>query len=310
MTDERPTVIGLGELLWDVFAAGRRPGGAPANVAFQAAQLGLHGVVASRVGADADGDELVAYLADRGVDASHVQREPAGGAPTGTVTVHETPDGPDYTIHTDVAWDRLAADDALAGALSNAAAVCFGSLAQRTPAARRAVQSLLARRGDGCVAVFDVNLRQQFFDADVLRESCERADVLKLNDAEVPVVGGLLGLPATVGEFADAAVDALGLRLCCVTRGPDGCRVAAAGGVSEDVSSAPVDVADTVGAGDAFTAGLIYGLVHDWPTRRCAAFANRVGGLVASRSGGMPDLRTEFAALTDEFAGHSREECL
>ena len=316
VASERPIVVGLGELLWDLFpgegrASGRRPGGAPANVAFQAAQLGLHGVVASRVGDDADGRELVGYLDGRGVDVSLVQTEPPpgdGGRPTGTVTVHETADGPDYTIHTDVAWDRLAATDALGAVIARAAAVCCGSLAQRTDAGRDAIAALLARCGPNCRVVFDVNLRQAFYSEAVLRESCGRADVLKLNEAEVPVVGGLLGLPETVNEFADASLDALGLSLCCVTRGADGCRVAG-DGVAEDVPSGRIDVADTVGAGDAFTAGLIYGLVHGWPARRCAAFANRVGGLVASRPGGMPDLRREFASLTEEFAGHSREEC-
>ena len=289
-----PAVIGLGELLWDEFPGGRKPGGAPANVAFQCHQLGLTGRVASRVGDDADGRELVAFLAERGLPTDLIQTDDA--LPTGTVTVNHGADGPEYVIHEPVAWDRIEAAQPLYAAAQQSA-VCFGTLAQRTC---DAILPIAAYRRDDAPAVFDVNLRQSFYDADVLRRSLNVATVLKLNDAEVPVVGGLLDLPTDATAFLAAAVDRFGLSLACVTRGPDGCLIRA-DGPAVAVPSEPITVADTVGAGDAFTAGLIFALLKHADPETCGRFANAVGGLAASRDGAMPELRDEFTALRTRF---------
>ena len=294
-----PFVVGLGELLWDEFPDGagdtnRRPGGAPANVAFQCHQLGLAGRVASRVGDDPDGRELAAFLSEKGLQTDLIQTDAA--LPTGTVAVTHGADGPEYEIRRPAAWDAIEATDALAAAVDGAAAVCFGSLAQRDRRSRRAIREVISVRDQRVLAVFDVNLRQEFFTADVLNESLKRANVLKLNEAEVPVVAGLLGLPTDPALFLEAAADRWRLTAACVTRGADGCLVRIAGETAA-VSSQPVTVADTVGAGDAFTAGLIFALLRHADAAASGAFANAVGGLVAGRDGAMPELRAEFAAL-------------
>lgn len=292
-------VVGLGELLWDCFGERRRPGGAPANVAFQANQLGLTGTVLSRVGDDEPGRELREFLESQGLTTAHVQVD--ADDPTSTVTVEETPNGPEYVIHENVAWDRLSFTADWKSLLHRASAVCFGTLAQRSSTSRQAIAACLNHTADGCLHVFDVNLRQSWYSRDVIDASIARADVVKLNEAEVPIVAELLDLPPHAEAFASALFDRGRVRLVCVTLGGDGC-LAISSRERVRVRPEPIVVADTVGAGDAFTAGLIYARLHAWPLERSARFANAVGGLVASRPGAMPDLRAEFATLKERFA--------
>jgi len=299
-----PAVIGLGELLWDEFpnadgGVTRRPGGAPANVAFQCHQLGLNGRVASRVGDDEDGRELVAFLAEKGLPTDLIQQD--RNLPTSRVTVTHGDQGPEYVIHQPVAWDALESTDALREAVAGAAAICFGSLAQRDLRGRTTIQSAVSCRPQTVRAVFDVNLRQNFFTAATLLESLKRTNVLKLNEAEVPVVAGLLNLPTDPREFLPRTIERWRLDAACVTRGGDGCLIQIADGPAIEAKSEPITVADTVGAGDAFTAGLIFALLHDADAETVGRFANAVGGRVASRDGAMPELREEYAALKTKF---------
>ncbi|QDU38921.1 2-dehydro-3-deoxygluconokinase [Maioricimonas rarisocia] len=299
MSEAAPIVIGLGELLWDVFPDRRLPGGAPANVAFQAGQLGCRGVVASRVGTDDLGDELCSYLDEKGLDSSYVQRDPEH--PTGRVTVELSDDGqPDFTIHEHVAWDFLAFEEPLQQVAGEASAVCFGTLAQRSPIARQTIHSVLAATPQNCLRVYDVNLRQQFYDRSWVEPSLEKASVVKLNHDEVGILAGQLELPTDPIGFAGAVQDKFAIDWVCITRGADGCLIAT-NDETVDVPGRPIEVVDTVGAGDAFTAALITTRLEGWPLRPAAEFANRVGGLVASRSGAMPTLTEELAELRTEF---------
>ncbi|MGH7130220.1 MAG: PfkB family carbohydrate kinase, partial [Planctomycetaceae bacterium] len=151
-----PIVVGLGELLWDEFPDGRRPGGAPANVAFQANQLGLRGVVCSRIGRDEPGDALLEFLSDHGLETMHIQRD--ADRPTGRVTVETDQTGsPRYVIHEHVAWDAIDCDRRTEELMAAAAAVCFGSLAQRSPTSRESIHRALAATRPDCLRVFDVN---------------------------------------------------------------------------------------------------------------------------------------------------------
>jgi fructokinase len=292
-----PRVIGLGEILWDVFGTQRRPGGAPANVAYHAGQMGAHSVVCSRVGVDPLGDELIALLSARSLTCDAVQRDPAH--PTSTVTVElDHAEHPSYTIHEQVAWDFLAFTEDWSQRLAAADFVCFGTLAQRHAVARETIGRCLeaARRA---LLVYDINLRAPFYERSTIEASLAHANVVKLNEDEANLIGDMLEAP--VKEPVDVArwlLDAKGCELVCITRGKDGCQL-----VSEDmvatIPGEPVQVVDAVGAGDAFTAGLIMGLARGWPLDQVGAFANRVGGLVASRSGAMPELRDEYAQLLE-----------
>ena len=293
------TILGIGELLWDCFGETRRPGGAPANVAFHAAQLGAGGIVCSRVGCDEAGDALIEYLRGRGMDCAMIQRDPVH--PTGTVTVNTTQaDHPSYIIHEDVAWDHITLDRPLEHTARCVSAVCFGTLAQRMPRARDTIQQCLRASGNAML-VYDVNLRPPWFTPESIDLSLQRCHVVKLNHSEVSQLADILGLPVTgMGKFAAGLRSRYGIRVVCITRGEDGCFIAS-GDTQVEAPGCRVDVRDAVGAGDAFTAALIRGLLWEWPLDHIARFANEVGALVASRAGAMPELHKEFDDLILRF---------
>lgn len=292
-------VVGLGEVLWDCFADSRRPGGAPANVAFHAGQMGNEGIVCSRVGTDPLGDELVDYLHRQGLSADHIQRDEA--RPTGTVTVDASrPDHPSYAIHEDVAWDAIEAHDSLLELMARTAAVCFGTLAQRSVTSRNTIRKCLQAAGNALV-VYDVNLRQNYFNREIIEQSLELAHVVKLNGDEALVLGELLEIDVSDLEaFAGILRERFQVDLTCVTRGGEGCILFSAESTAE-VPGEEVTVVDAVGAGDAFTAALITTRLRGIALETSAAFANRVGGLVASRAGAMPDLRSELQGLLPDL---------
>jgi fructokinase len=296
----QPAVIGLGELLWDCFADSRRPGGAPANVAFQANQLGCRGIVCSRVGHDLLGDELVAFLAQQGLLTDGIQHD--AEHPTGTVTVDTSePSHPTYVIHEQVAWDYLQLDDSWKTLMAQASAVCFGTLAQRSPVSRETIQQALAITGPECLVVYDVNLRQKWYERSWVEQSLAKSRVVKLNGDEVGVLGPLLECDGTDPvRFARTLQDRFGVEAVCITRAENGCLLVE-GAEVVDVPGIRIHLVDAVGAGDAFTAALIYGRLQGWPLSAQASFANQVGALVASHPGAMPMLREAFAALLELF---------
>lgn len=292
--------LGLGELLWDCFPDRRLPGGAPANVAFHAQQLGLSAATVTRVGNDRLGDEICQFLESQGLCLDLVQRDPVHG--TGTVTVEASPSGTKYTFKPDSAWDFLEATPDLLTAMRTAKAVVFGTLAQRGPVSREAIHACLAAAGPDCRIVYDVNLRPPFYDRQWIERSLRVARIVKLNDDEVRLLAQMLDAPeSTDTGFASWLKQKYDLELVCVTRGARGCLVAGDDQVV-DVPGIEVQVVDTVGAGDAFTAALIQTRLAGWPLRKSAEFANRVGALVASRAGAMPVLTEELTSLRREFA--------
>lgn len=298
--EPRPAVVGLGEALWDCFGPSRRPGGAPANVAFHAGQFGFRGVLCSRVGQDADGEDLLRILAERGVDTCCVQQDPQH--PTGRVTVEATAsDDPRYVIHPDAAWDYMEDSDAWREQLRSASAVCFGTLAQRSPVSRRTIARCLDGVSDGLL-VYDVNLRPPWFDLRWVEASLQRSQVVKLNEREILTVGAWLdkGLDSPA-RVAEALLNGYDLHVVCVTRGAHGCLIRSRSEVV-DTPGSPVDVVDPVGAGDAFTAALIVGLLRGWPLASIASLADQTGAMVAGRAGAMPVLREELAALLHRCA--------
>jgi fructokinase len=288
-------VIGLGEILWDCFPDRRLPGGAPANVAFHAQQLGLSAAVATRVGADPLGDELVRFLESQGLLTDLVQRDPEHG--TGTVTVEIHSDRTNYEFLENSAWDFLdAAPDWLAAAES-ARSIVFGTLAQRRERSRRTIHEMLAAAKDDCLIVYDVNLRPPFFEREWIHESLRRARVAKLNDDEAQHLATLFSTQTrSEDEFARWLLDVYHLDLVCITRGARGALAVSQDELCE-VSGIAIQVADTVGAGDAFTAALIWSRFAGRPLKESLELANRFGALVASRPGAMPKLSREIGEL-------------
>jgi fructokinase len=291
--------LGLGELLWDCFPDRRLPGGAPANVAFHAQQLGLSAATVTRVGCDSLGDEICEFLKSQGLCLDLVQRDPIHG--TGTVTVEPASTATKYTFKPDSAWDFLEATPSLLTAMKSAKAVCFGTLAQRCPVSRAAIQTCLAAASPDCLIVYDVNLRPPFYDREWIEQSLQEACIVKLNDDEVKILAPMLGASASDNAgFARWLCSQYDLELVCITRGGDGCLLVNPQEII-DVPGISIKVVDTVGAGDSFTAALIQTRLAGWPLDRAAKFANRVGALVASHAGAMPVLATELAALRREF---------
>jgi fructokinase len=290
-------VVAVGEVLWDLLPSGRQLGGAPANFACHARALGADTRLATRVGDDALGREAVERLRLLGLPTDTVGVDPE--APTGTVNVEVGSGGqPHFTIRQDVAWDRLTADEAALALAAEADAVCFGSLAQRDPRSRQAIRTLVGATRPGAWRIFDVNLRPPFVVPEVLEVSLGLANVLKLNDQELPALAGILGLPGdTRGQMAELA-RRYGLGLVALTRGAAG-SLLLAGGQWSDHRGLPTEVCDTVGAGDAFTAAIVVGLLAGWPLERINQAANEVAAFVCTQPGATPalpeDMRRRYA---------------
>lgn len=281
------TIVGLGELLWDLFPSGRQLGGAPANFAYCSNLLGDTGIVASRIGADELGNDIRESLAAFGLYDDFLQVD--SQHPTGTVHVKLDARGqPDFDITYPAAWDFLEWNEALHRLARSADAVCFGSLAQRSPQSQGTIRTFLDAVRPHTVKVFDVNLRQAFYNAEILEQSFSRATIVKLNEQEVPKVAALLNLGKdTASAFAQDALQRFDISLVCVTRGERGSFLVDHDGEHEQPGFR-VKVRDAVGAGDAFTAALVHQVLNGEPLDRASDFANRMGAWVASNSGAMP----------------------
>ena len=296
-------IVGLGELLWDLLPGGRQLGGAPANFTVMSARLGNHGVIASRVGHDALGEAARAYLAPLPADLDYLQTDEEHATGSVSITLHDGQ--PEYVIHQPVAWDFLACTPEWTALAQSADAVCFGTLAQRSDVSRETIHSFLAATSQPCARVFDVNLRKPFYGARVLRDSLQLATLLKLNEIEMPIVMSLLGLGEDSGSddvsllrSARLLLDHFPLQLVCITMGSQGSLL-----VTREAHhrhpGIPTEVADTVGAGDAFTAALVCFYLQGAPLAVLNEAGNRWGSWVASQRGAMPALSAEMRDAID-----------
>ncbi len=304
-------ILGIGELLWDILPEGARLGGAPANFSVMAGRLGNHAAILSRVGRDDLGREAVHLLDPLPADTSFLQIDRMHE--TGRVTVSLRDGQPAYTIHHPAAWDFMELSDDWVRLAERADAICFGSLAQRSVESRQTIQTLAAQASSRCVRIFDVNLRPPFFSSEVIQESLELATVFKMNDAEVSQVLSLLGFPGEEDAGPDSLRRGAGrllmefptLQLVAITRGGHGSLL-----VTRDEwhqhAGFPVKVADTIGAGDAFTAAMAHYLLRGAELPVLNEAGNRWGSWVASQSGAMPPLpnatRTEIDTAIEQSA--------
>ena len=301
-------ILGIGELLWDVLPDGAKLGGAPANFAVMAGRLGNRASILSRIGRDDLGRQAVDRLDPMPVDTSYLQVDAAHA--TGKVTVSFSGSEPQYTIHQPAAWDFMELSDEWVQLAERASAICFGSLGQRNSESRRTIQTLAAQSPASCIRVFDVNLRAPFYSSEVLEESLELATVVKMNEAEAPLVLELLDI-ALDDESADAvrpgpdplrtastslrlAASRLleefpSLHLVAITKGNRGSLLVNRDEWNEHPGF-PVKLADGIGAGDAFTAAMTHYLLRGADLATLNEEGNRWGGWTASQSGAMPAL--------------------
>ncbi|HVJ09619.1 MAG TPA: carbohydrate kinase [Acidisarcina sp.] len=314
-------VVGLGELLWDMLPEGRQLGGAPANFAVMSARLGNRAAVLSRIGRDPLGRDAIDTLKSFPIDLSHVQVDEHHR--TGTVSVTLTNGQPSYVIEQPAAWDFLEFSADWQQIASRTDAVCFGTLAQRGRDSQQTIQDFLAATSPECVRVFDVNLREPFYSPEVVEESMEFATILKMNDGEVAEVLRLLDLEDNAGNDGDDSGDGLvgdasggslasdyltaaatlllsefPLQLVCITRGARGSilRTREATHLHPGLATT---VADTIGAGDAFTAALTRYYLEGAPLPVLNEAGNRWGAWVASQPGAMPPLSEATAAALE-----------
>lgn len=285
----KPIVVGMGEALWDVLPDGKKIGGAPANFAFHAGQAGMDSRVVSAVGKDALGEEALATLEGKGLNIEAVARV---DFPTGVVNVSLGEQGiPQYDICEGVAWDNIPFTPALANLASQAQAVCWGSLAQRNEVSRKTIFSFLDAMpsDEERLKVFDINLRQQFYTLEIIEASCRRANVLKINDEELVLVSEMLRLGAGSPEvLCRSLMERYGLSILVLTCGTNGSYVFTPVETSYRVTP-KVQVADTVGAGDSFTATLVGELLRNTPVGVAHEHAVEVAAYVCTQQGAMAE---------------------
>ena len=288
-------VVGMGEALWDILPEGKKIGGAPANFAYHVSQFGLPSCVVSAVGNDSLGKEIVDNLTSKGLN-HHINEVPY---PTGTVQVEIDQAGiPQYDIKENVAWDNIPYTASLRELAQNTRAFCFGSLAQRNVVSRETIQSYLDAmpQTDDTLVVFDVNLRQGFYSKEILCTSMQRCNILKINDEELVTVSRMFGYPGI--DLQDKCWILLGkynLRMLILTCGINGSYVFTPGRVSYQPTP-KVEVADTVGAGDSFTAAFIASLLRGKSVAEAHKVAVETSAFVCTKNGAMPILPPEITA--------------
>jgi fructokinase len=277
--------------LWDVLPEGKKLGGAPANFAYHAAQFGQETIAISALGEDALGDETIEALKEHNLN----YLMPRVPYPTGTVQVTLTGDGiPTYEIKENVAWDNIPFTNEILEIAKNARAVCFGSLAQRNVVSRENIHKFLDATPDDCTKIFDINLRQQFYTKEVIKESLKRCNILKINDEELVLIGRMFGYPGL--DIEDKCWLILGkynLDMLVLTCGTNGSYVFTPGQMSFQ-ETPKVEVADTVGAGDSFTGSFVGSILNGKPVPEAHKTAVQVSAYVCTQNGAMPVIPDEL----------------
>lgn len=285
-------IIGLGEVLYDVLPQGAKLGGAPANFAYHASQFGFEAMAVSAVGNDVLGDQALKTFDENGLKYI-IPRVPY---PTGTVNVTLDEAGvPTYTFTPNVAWDHIPFTPEMKAVAQDARAVCFGSLAQRSEASRTSIHQFLEATPADCVKIFDVNLRGNFYNKEILTEGVKRANILKINDEELVTIGRMFDYPGLdMEEKCRIIMHRYNLRMVVLTCGTNGSYVFAPDGTTSFKATPKVEVADTVGAGDSFTGAFAAAILSGKTIQEAHELAVKVSAYVCTQKGAMPKLPEEL----------------
>ncbi len=291
-------VVGMGEALWDMLPEGKKIGGAPANFAYHVSQFGLDSYVVSAVGEDELGTEILKNFREKKLNCM-IETVPY---PTGTVQVELDANGvPCYDIREGVAWDNIPFTPALEGLARQTRAVCFGSLAQRSVVSRETINRFLDAMpgGEDRYKIFDINLRQGFYTKEILCNSMRKCNILKINDEELVTVSRMFGYPGIdLQDKCWILLAKYNLRMLILTCGVNGSYVFTPGEISF-VETPKVEVADTVGAGDSFTAAFVASILKGLPVAEAHRIAVETSAFVCTRHGAMPELPDSLKRKAD-----------
>ncbi|MFI3291439.1 MAG: carbohydrate kinase [Opitutales bacterium] len=283
---KKNVVVGIGEILWDIFPSGKKLGGAPMNFAFHCSQFGAEGIALSAVGSDELGDEILEIIKEHNLDTSHIQRN--AKLPTGTVLVELDGNGkPTYNICENVAWDAIDFDERAEDLAKNVSACCFGSLAQRSEVSRKSVQKFLRAMPANSLKIFDINLRQNFYSKELIAESLELANILKLSDDELPVLAELYELNGDSQEQLKSLREKFDLDIIIYSRGAKGSVLLSKDEISEH-SGCEGKAINSVGAGDSFTATFCMDYLAKKPLDEINEHANQVATFVCMQETATP----------------------
>ena len=283
ITNKQYTIVGIGEVLWDMLPQCKVLGGAPANFVYHASELGAKGFVISAVGNDALGDEIISQLAPFHIELKLGRVK----YPTGTVMVTLNNGIPEYEIIKNVAWDYITLNSSDLKLAQETDAVCFGSLAQRNEISRKSIIEFISAVPTGALKIFDINLRQNFYSRELIESSMKLANVLKINDEELVVISRLFGWSGSDEEICKKAMDYFQLKIMALTCGTNGSYLFKDREMTF-METPVVEVQDTIGAGDSFTAGLAMGLLRNKPLRECHSLAVKISAFVCTNFGAMP----------------------
>ena len=290
---ENRIIVGLGEALWDCLPEGRKIGGAPANFAYHASQFGYEAHAVSAVGNDALGDETIEALKANGLKLCM----PRVDFPTGQVLVSLDEDGvASYDIKEGSAWDNIPFTPEMEQLAGRCSAVCFGSLAQRNEVSRNAIYRFLNATPKGCMRIFDINLRQNFYSKEVIQESLRRCNVMKINDEELVIIGRMFGYPGLdIENKCWLILGKYNLDMLVLTCGVNGSYVFSKGAMSF-LETPRVEVADTGGAGDSFTGAFVASILSGTTIPEAHRIGVNVSAYVCTQNGAMPAIPEELKA--------------
>ena len=282
-----PVIIGLGEVLFDIVGDSEELGGAPANFAYHAGLLGAQAYIVSTIGDDLRGETAIKELSSRGLNTECITV--ADGLQTGYVKAEVDADGiATYLFPDNIAWDNIELNEKSLEIAQKADGICFGTLAQRSDTSRRAIYRFLERVPDTCIRVYDINLRQDFYSKEIITKSLEYADMLKLNDDELPIVAKLLNLSGSAVDILNLLIRDFSLKLAVLTRGAAGSLLVSPEDQSDHLGVLIEDLQDTIGAGDAFTASTLISLLAGDDLETINSKANKLASVVCSHKGAMP----------------------
>lgn len=286
-------VVGLGEILWDVFPERKVLGGAPANFAYHVSQFGFNGYAVSAIGEDLLGKEILSSLEEKKLNYLVEKTD----YPTGTVQVTLDKSGvPQYEICENVAWDNIPFTARTENLAKNTQTVCFGSLAQRSAVSRDTIRKFLAAMPEDSLKIFDINLRLDYYTREIIEESLQMANMMKINDEEVIKIAALFGWNGEEQDICKRLLDGYDLNILILTKGTEGSFVFTPRQTSYQPTP-KVHVADTVGAGDSFTAAFVAAYLHGERIEDAHQLAVEVSAYVCLQHGAMPKLADAYLEL-------------